>query len=78
MLIVDRTQFYFWCEGVLLFRDANGYVAPKDVECQAAEDAMKRGEAVLLRNGARLAGTEMVFKDGAYCEQHSSVVPGKT
>ena len=78
MLTVDRTQFSAWCEGVLLSRTTDGgYVAPNEVDCVAAEDALERGETVLLRNGATLTGTEMVLLDGAYCEQHSSDALGR-
>ncbi len=77
MLTVDRAGFYHWRIGVLVSRVADGsYVAPNKLECQAAKVAMERGEAVLLRNGARLIGTEMVLRDGAYCEQHSDALIG--
>lgn len=63
-LTVDLEQFDNWLNGVLI--DNNMVV--NEAECIAANDALQRGETVLLRNGSRLAGTSIKLIDGAYKE----------
>lgn len=63
-LTVDLEQFDNWLNGVLI--DNNMVV--NEAECIAANDALQRGETVLLRNGSRLTGTSIKLIDGAYKE----------
>jgi len=67
-LTVDRFHFAAWCEGVLLdMREGRGFVV-NETESEDAEEALNRGETVLLRDGARLTGTAVVLRGGAYQE----------
>lgn len=63
-LTVDLEQFDNWLNGVLI--DNNMVV--NEAECIAANDALQRGETVLLRNGSRLTGTAVKLIDGDYKE----------
>lgn len=44
-------------------------MAVNEPECQDAEDALERGEIVLLREGARLTGTHVVLVNGVMQER---------
>ena len=53
---VDRSQYIAWCNGVLLdFKNGVG-IAVNEPEAIAADEALERGEPVLLRHGSRLIG----------------------
>lgn len=55
-LTVDQDEFKAWLDGILLdFKEGKG-IAPNEVECEAAEAALERGEPVLLRRGSKLTG----------------------
>lgn len=69
MVVVDRDEFIAWVNGVLLSRDAAGRtVAVHDALCNAAEDALEKGEAVLLTTGGRVVST-IQKNDGSYVER---------
>jgi hypothetical protein len=72
MLTVDRTHFAAWCEGTLLHFVNGCLIIVNEAECAAAAEAIDRGEAVMLRDGAALTGTEVVLQDGAYVERPSA------
>lgn len=53
---VDRAQYIAWFNGILMdFRNGKGIVV-NESEAIAADEALARGEPVLLRNGSRLIG----------------------
>ena len=68
-LTVDRDQLLMWSEGILLSHNRGQGVAVNELECQGAEDALERGEIVLLREGARLTGTHIMLVNGVIQER---------
>lgn len=67
-IIVDIDEFTKWVEGVLLeFHNGRGF-AVNEVECQAAEEALERGEEVLCRRGAFLTGTRLIKRGNGIME----------
>lgn len=68
-LTVDRDHLSAWSEGILLSYMKGQGVAVNEQECQDAEDALERGEIVLLRKGARLTGTHVVLVEGVMQER---------
>lgn len=57
---VDRREFAAWTEGILMELHEGRGIVPNELECEAADAALARGESVLFRDGARLTGTMMV------------------
>jgi hypothetical protein len=58
MLVVDRDSFMAWMQGILLERDAEGYVLVGDsVDNERAEDALEKGETIGLTVDGRLVST---------------------
>lgn len=71
MLTVDRTEFMMWCEGTLLDFHMGKGVVVNEKECEEAEMALNNGEVVLLRDGARITGTELILTDEGYLERET-------
>ena len=59
--LVDLDEFKMWLDGTLLhFENGKGIVV-NELECEAAEEAISRGEEVYLKRGNRLTGTKLVL-----------------
>lgn len=67
-LTVDRTHFAAYCQGILLRMERGQGIVVDERACVAAEEALDRGERVLLTEGGRLTGTCVRLVDGAYVE----------
>ena len=64
---VDRAGFQLWYEGIILeFRNGVGIIV-RERDCIAAEDALNRGETVVLTDGGRVV-SEMKLQDGVFAE----------
>jgi hypothetical protein len=56
LVTVDRDQYIAWCNGLLMdFKNGRGIVV-NELEAVTADEALSRGEPVLLRVGNRLIG----------------------
>ena len=70
VLTLNKREFIAWCEGILLqFRDGRGFYV-NETECMMAEQALEAGKVILLRNEARLTGTQLVLRKENYCEEY--------
>lgn len=69
MLVVDRSSFRAWAQGVLLDRDAEGRcIVGDNADHDEAERRMEAGETVLLVVNGVVVST-MRLKDGSYTEE---------
>lgn len=69
---VDRVEYIMWCDGCLLHFDNGKGCAVKEPECLAADEALERGERVLLREGGKLTGTYCILEDGCVVEKEAT------
>lgn len=59
--LVDKEEFKMWMKGVLLdFKNGKGIVV-NEIECEAAEAALERGEEVYCKVGNKLTGTKLIL-----------------
>lgn len=70
MIKVNRLQFMGWTSGVLMDRDVNGKVFVVDeIKCEAAKEALDRGEIIGLMDENHDVVTTMSLVDGEYWEK---------
>ena len=68
MIVVDRTDFIAWSEGLLLERKGQYITALGDQEIhERAQEALDRGEAIALTINGEIV-TNMKMIDGSYTE----------
>ena len=68
MKTVDRNEFMVWLEGYFIKRDANGFIAPNEAACEAAHDAVNRGEKIALTVDNEIVSYIISRDDGFYEE----------
>lgn len=68
MIVCDRDSLIMWCEGLLL-ENKNGRVRIcKENDASKAEEALLRGETVLLTEGGEIV-SRCVPRDGKWYEE---------
>lgn len=67
MRTVDREGFILWTEGYFLYRNEDRMILVPETRCEAAVDALNRGEKVALTVDGEIV-SYLIPKDGQFLE----------